>query len=261
MHFLPAPAGLGRTGSLIACFLIKHYRFTAPEATAWTRICRPGSIIGYQQRWLERYIFAMFALCTTLMQTNTFIFICRKESMLWSQGDQFYGHATGEVQNSINGNICHEDGVNNNNNNSMQISIVKCRISNIGSKDYGSDIANANQRNITNSSTNDNRLDKLIAEIDSINFDEVVSSSSRTTRVTQAFTQGDYLNEIKLNRKKNAAHSGGCHGKGTTTGSNNTPTSTASTTVSISRPMTRHMTAVCSSLPRIVKLDPNKYGK
>ncbi|XP_064075068.1 dual specificity protein phosphatase CDC14A-like [Vanessa tameamea] len=46
-------AGLGRTGSLIGCYLIKHYRMTAHEAIAWMRICRPGSVIGHQQRWLE----------------------------------------------------------------------------------------------------------------------------------------------------------------------------------------------------------------
>ncbi|KAF3834604.1 hypothetical protein F7725_027162 [Dissostichus mawsoni] len=36
-------AGLGRTGSLIGCYLMKHYRFTAAEAIAWIRVCRPGS--------------------------------------------------------------------------------------------------------------------------------------------------------------------------------------------------------------------------
>uniref|UniRef100_A0A3B5PVP0 protein-tyrosine-phosphatase n=1 Tax=Xiphophorus maculatus TaxID=8083 RepID=A0A3B5PVP0_XIPMA len=46
-------AGLGRTGTLIACYLMKHFRFTAAEAIAWIRICRPGSIIGPQQNFLE----------------------------------------------------------------------------------------------------------------------------------------------------------------------------------------------------------------
>ncbi|EUB56048.1 Dual specificity protein phosphatase CDC14B [Echinococcus granulosus] len=46
-------AGLGRTGTLIGCYLMRHYHFTAPEAIAWIRICRPGSIIGQQQNWLE----------------------------------------------------------------------------------------------------------------------------------------------------------------------------------------------------------------
>ncbi|XP_063547340.1 dual specificity protein phosphatase CDC14AB-like [Cydia strobilella] len=47
-------AGLGRTGSLIGSYLIKHYRMTAREAIGWMRICRPGSVIGHQQGWLEQ---------------------------------------------------------------------------------------------------------------------------------------------------------------------------------------------------------------
>lgn len=27
---------------------------TAREAIAWIRICRPGSVIGHQQAWLEK---------------------------------------------------------------------------------------------------------------------------------------------------------------------------------------------------------------
>ncbi|XP_052900907.1 dual specificity protein phosphatase CDC14A-like isoform X2 [Anopheles moucheti] len=46
-------AGLGRTGTLIGAYLIKHYQFTAMEAIAWLRICRPGSVIGQQQAWLN----------------------------------------------------------------------------------------------------------------------------------------------------------------------------------------------------------------
>ncbi|XP_041847323.1 dual specificity protein phosphatase CDC14AB-like isoform X2 [Melanotaenia boesemani] len=57
-------AGLGRTGTLIACYLMKHFRFTAAEAIAWIRICRPGSIIGPQQNFLEE-----------------------KQHSLWVQGD------------------------------------------------------------------------------------------------------------------------------------------------------------------------------
>ena len=46
-------AGLGRTGSLIGCYVMKHWRWTAHETIAWLRICRPGSIIGHQQDWME----------------------------------------------------------------------------------------------------------------------------------------------------------------------------------------------------------------
>ncbi|XP_071420864.1 dual specificity protein phosphatase CDC14A isoform X1 [Pithys albifrons albifrons] len=57
-------AGLGRTGTLIACYIMKHYKFTHAEAIAWIRICRPGSIIGPQQHFLEE-----------------------KQAMLWIEGD------------------------------------------------------------------------------------------------------------------------------------------------------------------------------
>ncbi|XP_053179104.1 dual specificity protein phosphatase CDC14AB isoform X1 [Scomber japonicus] len=55
-------AGLGRTGSLIGCYLMKHYRFTAGEAIAWIRICRPGSVIGPQQHFLEEKQASMWLL-------------------------------------------------------------------------------------------------------------------------------------------------------------------------------------------------------
>jgi hypothetical protein len=45
-------AGLGRTGTLIALYMMKHFGFTANEAMGWMRICRPGSIIGPQQQFL-----------------------------------------------------------------------------------------------------------------------------------------------------------------------------------------------------------------
>ena len=45
-------AGLGRTGTLIALYLMKHYGFSAKEAMGWLRICRPGSVIGPQQQYL-----------------------------------------------------------------------------------------------------------------------------------------------------------------------------------------------------------------
>lgn len=45
-------AGIGRTGTLIAAYLMTRYNFTPQMAIAWTRICRPGSVIGEQQDWL-----------------------------------------------------------------------------------------------------------------------------------------------------------------------------------------------------------------
>lgn len=46
-------AGLGRTGSCIGCYMMKHHRFTAEEAIGWMRIARPGCVIGPQQQWLK----------------------------------------------------------------------------------------------------------------------------------------------------------------------------------------------------------------
>lgn len=45
-------AGLGRTGVLICCYMMKHFDFTAEEAMGYIRICRPGSVLGPQQHYL-----------------------------------------------------------------------------------------------------------------------------------------------------------------------------------------------------------------
>ena len=45
-------AGLGRTGTLIALWIMRKYDFTAAEVIAYLRILRPGSIIGPQQQYL-----------------------------------------------------------------------------------------------------------------------------------------------------------------------------------------------------------------
>jgi cell division cycle 14 len=45
-------AGLGRTGTLIALYAMKHYNFPAEAFIGYIRICRPGSILGPQQHFL-----------------------------------------------------------------------------------------------------------------------------------------------------------------------------------------------------------------
>ncbi len=45
-------AGLGRTGTLIAVWLMRSAGFSAREAIGWLRIMRPGSVIGEQQHFL-----------------------------------------------------------------------------------------------------------------------------------------------------------------------------------------------------------------
>ena len=45
-------AGLGRTGTLIALYMMRTMGFTAREAMGWLRVMRPGSVIGEQQHYL-----------------------------------------------------------------------------------------------------------------------------------------------------------------------------------------------------------------
>lgn len=45
-------AGLGRTGTLIGLYAMKHYRFIAEEFIGYIRLCRPGSVLGPQQQYL-----------------------------------------------------------------------------------------------------------------------------------------------------------------------------------------------------------------
>ena len=45
-------AGLGRTGTLVALWLMRTHGFAAREAMAWLRMVRPGSVIGEQQHYL-----------------------------------------------------------------------------------------------------------------------------------------------------------------------------------------------------------------
>jgi len=46
-------AGLGRTGTLIGCYAMKNFGFTASDFIGWIRLARPGSVLGPQQHFLE----------------------------------------------------------------------------------------------------------------------------------------------------------------------------------------------------------------
>jgi cell division cycle 14 len=47
-------AGLGRTGTMICSWMMRVHGFTSREAIGWCRLCRPGSVMGVQQSFLER---------------------------------------------------------------------------------------------------------------------------------------------------------------------------------------------------------------
>jgi cell division cycle 14 len=45
-------AGLGRTGTLIGLYAMKHFHIPAEQFIGWIRIARPGSVLGPQQYFL-----------------------------------------------------------------------------------------------------------------------------------------------------------------------------------------------------------------
>lgn len=45
-------AGLGRTGTLIGLYAMKHFHIPAEQFIGWIRIARPGSVLGPQQFFL-----------------------------------------------------------------------------------------------------------------------------------------------------------------------------------------------------------------
>lgn len=47
-------AGLGRTGTLIGLYAMKHYQIPAEAFIGWIRIARPGSVLGPQQFYLPQ---------------------------------------------------------------------------------------------------------------------------------------------------------------------------------------------------------------
>jgi protein-tyrosine phosphatase len=53
-------AGLGRTGTLIGLYAMKHNNFPARAYIGWSRLCRPGCILGPQQQFLVSMERSMF---------------------------------------------------------------------------------------------------------------------------------------------------------------------------------------------------------
>ena len=43
------------SGTLAGCYMIKNFGFTAHEVIGWLRVCRPGSVIGPQQQFLQTF--------------------------------------------------------------------------------------------------------------------------------------------------------------------------------------------------------------
>uniref|UniRef100_A0A3Q3W6V6 protein-tyrosine-phosphatase n=1 Tax=Mola mola TaxID=94237 RepID=A0A3Q3W6V6_MOLML len=101
-------AGLGRTGTLIGCYLMKHYRFTAAETIAWIRICRPGSVIGPQQNFLEEKQAAMWLLGDSQCSQKTRQEDRKVPYLIASMDDLTLNHAHNS-KNSAHNSTIHTD--------------------------------------------------------------------------------------------------------------------------------------------------------
>jgi len=84
-------AGLGRTGTLIACYIMKHYKWTAEEAICWLRICRPGSVIGPQQDFVVEYQQKMWDAGEKFRQS-------RALKLQWTERKEAVGPASSSYQ-------------------------------------------------------------------------------------------------------------------------------------------------------------------
>ena len=185
-------AGLGRTGTLIGCYLMKHFKFTAAECIAWLRICRPGSVIGPQQSFLEE-----------------------KQSWLWSQGDLFRS----KQKSSMNLNTV---------TNSPRLSVSSKVLSPASFYDHKYESSSnrkndADAENDENSLVTSNRTIKSVTTHMSHRFDQINNMKNEETNKKEEIfftpnlsvspegpmTQGDRLNLIKATRKAQ-------HGKQTT---------------------------------------------
>ncbi|KAF0720409.1 Aste57867_339 [Aphanomyces stellatus] len=63
-------AGLGRTGTCIGVYMMKHDRFSAKQAIGWLRLCRPGSVIGEQQDFMLEKEHEILAVATVVSPTS-----------------------------------------------------------------------------------------------------------------------------------------------------------------------------------------------
>ncbi|XP_037776382.1 dual specificity protein phosphatase CDC14B-like isoform X2 [Penaeus monodon] len=181
-------AGLGRTGSLIGCYMMKHFRFTAAESIAWLRICRPGSIIGGQQQWLTS-----------------------KQSSLWLEGDIF--RARNKNQNL---NKKFDFGI---------YSIAwRDHLANMRNNQNKNNCKNDNKKKLVNGNASEDDVDReenvqvVLSGVDLLKLDDQTSqtdnhdkyiedvansnadSKDSETRLINGLSQGDRLNQLKASR-------------------------------------------------------------
>ncbi|XP_076755940.1 dual specificity protein phosphatase CDC14C [Xylocopa sonorina] len=199
-------AGLGRTGSLIAAYLIKHYKMAAREAIAWIRICRPGSVIGHQQAWLENIeknllnagqqykIELKKRARTTNIKRNSKYLVLFHRLKYYGDGDVILHHKRGiysiadKLQRRMHyasEGCCTE----------IEIWEGKIKLEKEFNKCHDSSLEKKGKTKLT----------RILGKLKNIRGSDDLEQTSQKYRPTDShMTQGDRLNEIKMNRFKSS---------------------------------------------------------
>lgn len=163
-------AGLGRTGTLIAAYIMKHYRWPASEIIAWLRICRPGSVIGPQQ-----------------------IYLCNMQEELFKRGEEYHRHyknKNGKTSNYLRHfNLIHPISKKNHNNNKINNNNSILVNSNQINKSSLQNNSNINNHSISN---NDTYIDKQ--------YEQVLKEQTAVS--SKGMSQGDRLRAVKTMQQK-----------------------------------------------------------
>lgn len=180
-------AGLGRTGTLIGAYIMKHYHFSALEAIAWLRLCRPGSVIGPQQDYMEM-----------------------KQSWLWTEGEIYRKNQMSiqPTRYGIYSKDCRNEGIARI---SEKVDTIKINDPPVQSMDRVQKIS----RKVVTMKISDAELTILDSQGNSTEKTGAVKSTttSRTVRLCEQVaggnnldepTQGDKLNLIKAMRRRHS---------------------------------------------------------
>ncbi|XP_028968271.1 dual specificity protein phosphatase CDC14C-like [Galendromus occidentalis] len=157
-------AGLGRTGTLIACYIMKHFRFSAAEAIGWIRICRPGSVIGPQQHWLEE-----------------------KQAYLWLQGDIYRS----KERKRLNANTSHDN-----------IEYITCSSPRITNQAYAAKTLANNNNNVANNSAVNIDHDLVDSKSDNDNNNAVTTLNNVINNVNQVNRNAQTLQQQQQQKQQ-----------------------------------------------------------
>ncbi|CAD7080034.1 unnamed protein product [Hermetia illucens] len=181
---------------------MKHYNFSALEAIAWLRLCRPGSVIGHQQQWMED-----------------------KQAWLWSEGERYRKRTNTTMTRHIFGiysKMKNQKDVSNDNPDGGGGGILN-RVKGISHKVDTMNLNDEENEN-GNDDTDDEDDTRRIKVKPNTLFEAITSTvpvvvknaalrTAQNTQTTQmserkgAQTQGDKLNQIKAMRRHHHSRS------------------------------------------------------